>query len=64
MQRNVLEVNEKYTKSLLEQREAEVAISGLLLMDGLDVPVLPSPGGHLEATPRPALRRRADAGFS
>jgi cobalt-zinc-cadmium efflux system outer membrane protein len=53
LQRNVLEVNEKYTRSLLEQREAEVAISGLLLMDGLDLPVLPSPGGHLEATPRP-----------
>jgi cobalt-zinc-cadmium efflux system outer membrane protein len=53
LQRGVLEVKEKYTRSLLELREAEVAIGGLLLVDGLTVPPAPSPGGHLEATPDP-----------
>jgi len=53
LQRGVLEVKEKYTRSLLELREAEVAIGGLLLVDGLTVPPAPSPGGHLEATPNP-----------
>jgi cobalt-zinc-cadmium efflux system outer membrane protein len=53
LQRGVLEVKEKYTRTLLELREAEVAIAGLLLVDGLTVPPAPSPGGHLEATPDP-----------
>ena len=52
-QRNMLEVKEKYTGSLLALREAEVEITGLLLVDGLSVPVLPSPGGHLESNPKP-----------
>ena len=53
LQRRVLDVKAKYTQSLLELREAEVAIAGLLLVDGLTVPPAPSPGGHLEATPNP-----------
>ncbi len=53
LQRNVLEVRERYTRSLLALREEEVAICGLLLVDGLSVPVLPSPGGHLESNPTP-----------
>ncbi len=53
LQRQVLDVRQKYTRSLLELREAEVAIGGLLLVDGLTVPPGPAPGGHLEATPDP-----------
>jgi outer membrane protein, heavy metal efflux system len=53
LQRTVLEARQKYTRTLLELREAEVAIRGLLLMDGLGVPPAPPPGGHLESTPDP-----------
>jgi len=53
LQRGVLEVKAKYTQSLLELREAEVAITGLLLTDGFGVPPAPPTGGHLEATPDP-----------
>jgi cobalt-zinc-cadmium efflux system outer membrane protein len=53
LHRQVLDVRQKYTRSLLELREAEVAITGLLLVDGLSVPPGPAPGGHLEATPDP-----------
>jgi cobalt-zinc-cadmium efflux system outer membrane protein len=52
-QRGVLEAKAKYTQSLLELREAEVAICGLLLVDGLTVPPPPPPGGHLESNPNP-----------
>jgi len=53
LQRRVLDVKAKYTQSLLELREAEVSIAGLLLVDGLTVPPAPPPGGHLEASPNP-----------
>jgi cobalt-zinc-cadmium efflux system outer membrane protein len=53
LQHKLLEVKEKYIQSLLELREAEVAIAGLLLVDGLTVPPAPPSGGHLEATPDP-----------
>jgi outer membrane protein, heavy metal efflux system len=53
LQRRLLDVKAKYTQNLLELREAEVAIAGLLLVDGLTVPPAPPPGGHLEATPNP-----------
>jgi hypothetical protein len=53
LQRGVLEAKKRYTRSLLELREAEVAIGGLLLVDGLSVPPVPPPGGHLEANPNP-----------
>jgi outer membrane protein, heavy metal efflux system len=53
LQRGVLELKEKYTRSLLELRQAEVAICGLLLVDGLTQPPAPPPAGHLEASPNP-----------
>jgi cobalt-zinc-cadmium efflux system outer membrane protein len=53
LQRNLLDVQERYTRSLLELRKAEVAIAGLLLVDGLTGPPVPLSGGHLEATPNP-----------
>jgi cobalt-zinc-cadmium efflux system outer membrane protein len=52
LQRRVLDAKAKYTQNLLELRQAEVAIAGLLLVDGLMVPPAPA-GGHLEATPNP-----------
>jgi cobalt-zinc-cadmium efflux system outer membrane protein len=53
LQRNLLEVKAKYTRSLLELRKAEVEIAGLLLVDGLTIPPAPLSGGHLEANPDP-----------
>jgi cobalt-zinc-cadmium efflux system outer membrane protein len=53
LRRGVLEAEARYTRALLELREAEVEITGLLLVDGLSVPPPPPPGGHLEATPEP-----------
>jgi cobalt-zinc-cadmium efflux system outer membrane protein len=53
LQRGVLEVRARYTRSLLELREAEVEICGLLLVDGLTAPPAPPPAGHLSATPDP-----------
>ena len=53
VQRNLLEVQERYTRSLLELRKAEVEIGGLLLVDGLTIPPAPLSGGHLEANPNP-----------
>jgi cobalt-zinc-cadmium efflux system outer membrane protein len=53
LRRNLLEVRSKYTRSLLELREAEVAICGLLLVDGLTIPPLPLSGGHMESNPNP-----------
>jgi cobalt-zinc-cadmium efflux system outer membrane protein len=53
LQRNLLEVKMRYTRSLLELREAEVEIGGLLLVDGLTTPPPPASAGHLEANPDP-----------
>jgi outer membrane protein, heavy metal efflux system len=53
LRREMLEVQAKYTRSLLELRQAEVEIDGFLLKDGLDVPAAPAFSGHLEATPDP-----------
>jgi cobalt-zinc-cadmium efflux system outer membrane protein len=53
LQRNLLEVQEGYTRSLLELHRAEVEIVGLLLVDGLTIPPAPLSGGHLEANPDP-----------
>jgi len=38
---------------LLRLREAEVAIRGLLLVDGLTAPPTPQANEQLEATPQP-----------
>lgn len=51
--RTVLQLNEEYTRSLLEFRRAEVEVRGLLLVDGLTAPPAPTPPGHINATPRP-----------
>lgn len=53
LRRNMLQTQSEYTHSLLELRRSEVAITGLLLVDGLTPPSPPTPGGHLEATPKP-----------
>jgi cobalt-zinc-cadmium efflux system outer membrane protein len=53
LQRNLVEVQVKYTRSLLELHKAEVEICGLLLVDGLTTPPAPLSGGHLEANPNP-----------
>jgi cobalt-zinc-cadmium efflux system outer membrane protein len=53
LQRNLFQVQSEYTHSLLDLRQAEVAINGLLMVDGLTPPDPPVPGGHLEATPKP-----------
>jgi cobalt-zinc-cadmium efflux system outer membrane protein len=52
-QRGVYQLNDEYTKALLEVRRAEVEIRGLLLVGGLTAPSNPTPPGHINATPRP-----------
>ena len=53
MKRTLLDVRSEYTQQLLALRKAEVEICGLLLVDGLEQPPSPVPGGHLDATPQP-----------
>jgi cobalt-zinc-cadmium efflux system outer membrane protein len=53
LHRNLLEQQQRHTRSLLELHRAEVEIVGLLLVDGLTTPPAPLSGGHLEATPDP-----------
>jgi cobalt-zinc-cadmium efflux system outer membrane protein len=53
LRRNLLDVQERYTRSLLELHKAEVEIAGLLLVGGLTTPPAPASAGHLEATPDP-----------
>lgn len=53
LQQNLYQVKSEYTHSLLELRRAEVAITGLLMMDGLSPPASPAPAGHIDATARP-----------
>jgi hypothetical protein len=53
LERNLLEVKAKYTRSLLELHKSEVEIDGLLLVDGLTTPPSPLSAGHLEANPNP-----------
>jgi cobalt-zinc-cadmium efflux system outer membrane protein len=53
LQQNLYQVKSEYTHSLLELRRAEVAITGLLMMDGLAPPASPAPAGHIDATARP-----------
>jgi outer membrane protein, heavy metal efflux system len=52
-QRTFIELNQEYVHSLLELRRAEVAINGLLLVDGLAPPETPTPQGHIESVPTP-----------
>lgn len=53
LQQNLYQVKSEYTHSLLELRRAEVAINGLMMMDGLSPPASPAPAGHIDATARP-----------
>lgn len=53
LQQNLFEVKSEFTHNLLELRRAEVAINGLLMVDGLKSAPSPQPGGHINATPRP-----------
>jgi cobalt-zinc-cadmium efflux system outer membrane protein len=53
LQRKTLEAQSQYTQSLLRLREAEVAIRGLLLVNGLTAPPTPQANEQLEATPQP-----------
>jgi cobalt-zinc-cadmium efflux system outer membrane protein len=43
----------RYTEKALTLREHEVAISGLLVGNGLAQPSGPTPGGHIEVSPQP-----------
>lgn len=52
-QRTFVELREEYVESLLELRRAEVAINGMLLIDGLSPPETPTSQGHIEAVPTP-----------
>jgi cobalt-zinc-cadmium efflux system outer membrane protein len=53
LERTVLEVQAEYTQSLLELRKMQIAICGLLLVDGLSEPLPPPPAGHIDAVPKP-----------
>jgi cobalt-zinc-cadmium efflux system outer membrane protein len=52
-QRTLVELNQEYVHSMLELRKAEVAIGGMLLVDGLTPPETPTPQGHIESVPTP-----------
>ena len=53
LQQNLFQVKSEYTDNLLQLRTSEVAITGLLMVDGLSQPPSPRPGGHINATPKP-----------
>jgi cobalt-zinc-cadmium efflux system outer membrane protein len=52
-QRTLVELNQEYLQSLLELRRAQVAVNGMLLVDGLAPPDSPTPQGHIESVPTP-----------
>jgi cobalt-zinc-cadmium efflux system outer membrane protein len=52
-QRTLSDLSEDYIEALLHLRQAEVAIRGMLLVDGLSQPEPPTPGGHIDAVPQP-----------
>lgn len=53
LHRNWIMVQVEYTRSLLELRQQEVVITGLLSVDGLTEAEGPTPGGHIEVSPQP-----------
>lgn len=53
MRRNWLMLQFQYLRDLQELRQQEVAITGLLAVDGLDEPPAPPPQGHLQVSPQP-----------
>jgi cobalt-zinc-cadmium efflux system outer membrane protein len=52
-QRTLVELNQEYVQALLELRRADVAVNGMLLVDGLAPPETPTPQGHIESVPTP-----------
>ncbi len=53
LRRNWLMLQFQYLQDLQELRQQEVAITGLLAVDGLDQPAAPPPQGHLQVSPQP-----------
>ncbi len=51
--RTLVDLQLDYVRSLSDLRQAEVAINGMLLVDGLTPPDAPTGQGHIEATPQP-----------
>ncbi|MCA9020493.1 MAG: TolC family protein, partial [Planctomycetaceae bacterium] len=43
----------EYIMSQLQYHESEIAIRGMLLTGGLEVPAAPMSGGHIDAVPKP-----------
>lgn len=52
-QRTYYQFGEEYVNTLAELKRAEVEIRGLLLVDGLKAPTGATPGGHIDAVPKP-----------
>lgn len=53
LKRNHADLEIEFTQSLLDLRQSEVELQGMLLVDGLEEPPSPTPGGHMDATPKP-----------
>ncbi|NOY29682.1 MAG: TolC family protein [Planctomycetes bacterium] len=52
-QRIYLDLQTQYIGSLMEYREMDISIRGLLLTGGLSEPPAPVSGGHIDAVPKP-----------
>ena len=52
-ERAYFQQEDQYYEALIEFRRAEVAIHGLLLLDGLSTPLAPGGQGHIESVPKP-----------
>ncbi len=52
-QRTYFQLQEGYIDALVQLRRAEVAIKGLLVVDGMTQPPEPTPQGHINANPNP-----------
>jgi len=52
-QRTYSQMSDDYANALLDLRQAEVEIRGLLLVDGLNTPPGPTPQGHIDSVPKP-----------
>lgn len=52
-EREYFQLRVGYIRNLVAWRESEVAIEGLLLVDGLAAPSGPSPAGHIDSVPKP-----------
>lgn len=52
-ERQFFESRSQYIQSLIQWREQEVAVTGMLLVDGLLAPSGPAPPGHIGAVPKP-----------